>query len=264
MIQNISIGTDVEFFLRDKNTGEIVSAEGIIQGSKHNPHRFDENPYYGTSLDNVLAEGNIPPAKTPYQFYRNVKKLISYLKESNPKYDILSLPSHKMDHKWLQTEHAQIAGCEASFNAWTGEDIHAIINPDGYRGASFHIHVGYNDPSEMHNYALIKAMDLYLGVPSILIEPKNDRKTAGYGFAGNGRHKEYGVEYRTLSSYFSSNRKLIQWAFNNTKKAVEFINDKRLHEIEQLGQKIQDCINNENKEEAQKFINQFKIDLPNG
>jgi len=68
-VSNYMIGSDVEFFLKEKESNEIISAEGIVKGTKTEPYKFDENnPYYATSLDNVMAEGNIPPTTTPAEF----------------------------------------------------------------------------------------------------------------------------------------------------------------------------------------------------
>lgn len=263
LVSNFTLGLDVEFLLKDKETGEIISAEGLVKGTKDDPFRFDsKNPYYATSLDNVMAEGNIPPVKSPYQLFKAVQKLRDYIQSTMPEnIEVLSIPSAKLEPKWLQTEHAQLAGCDVSFNAYTREPITATVSPEGYRGASYHIHIGYEEPSLDTNYMLGRAMDLFLGVPAVLLEPKNDRKKAGYGFAGNVRHQRHGLEYRTLSSYFSSNRKLIQWTYNNTKKAIDLVNEGNMQEVDNMGEMIETCINNENENVANFLIERFKIPL---
>ena len=43
-IQNIKVGADVEVFLKNKQTGEFVSAEGHIKGTKEKPFIFDPIP----------------------------------------------------------------------------------------------------------------------------------------------------------------------------------------------------------------------------
>jgi hypothetical protein len=86
-----------------------------------------------------------------------------------------------------------------------------------------HIHIGYKDPVAPLNIIIVKFMDLFLGVPSTLIEPKNERRQV-YGAAGAFRHCRYGCEYRCLSGYFLKDNNLIRWAFNNTLKAIEEVN----------------------------------------
>ena len=226
-ITQVSIGSDCEWFLENIITGEIVSAENIIKGTKKDPYRFDpENKYYATSLDCVLSEGNIPPTKTPLEFYLALEKLRNYIDSNLPEELItVAIPSARLKDKYLQTETARTFGCEASFNCWTDEEVKPEATGDNLRSAGLHIHVGYKDSTEETNKEIIKAMELFLGVPSVLLEPKNERRKVGYGQAGNYRHQPYGgVEYRSLSSHFSSGKDLIQWCFRNTEKAIEFVN----------------------------------------
>jgi len=262
-INNLTLGSDIEYFLRDKKTKEVVSAEGIIRGTKDEPFKFVAgNKFFATSLDNVSAEGNIPPVKTAYEFYKNVAKLINYINATIPaNLEAIAMPSARLDEKYLQTDNAKHFGCDPSWNCWTLEEIRPQPTGDNLRACGYHIHMGYDNPSEEANYALIKACDLFLGVPSILIEPENERKQVGYGCAGNMRHTQWGAEYRTLSSFFSSNKRLITWTFKNTKKAVDFVNNNRINEIEGLGDIIQQTINNSNRELAENLIKDFQINL---
>lgn len=261
LINNPTIGSDIEFFLQNKNTGEFVSAEGLIQGTKYDPFHFDpKNEWFMTSLDNVSAEGNIPPARTAYQFYKGVEKLIAYINSTIPK-DLIatSIPSVRFDQKYLQTENAQVFGCESSINCWTLEDVKPMPTGDNLRAIGKHIHVGYEKPSEEMNYNLAKALDLFLGVPAVIIEPDNERKVVGYGCAGNMRHKNYGMEYRVLSSHFASSKDLIQYTFKNTMKAIRFINEGKMDSIDFRGKEIQDIINKNDKQAAKALCKEFKI-----
>lgn len=263
-VSGATIGSDIEYFLADESTSEIVSAEGIIKGTKTEPYHFDEqNKYFATSLDNVMAEGNIPPSTSAYDFYKNVERLREYINSVVlPNHlTTVALPSARLDQKWLQTENASIFGCDPSLNCWTREEVRPQPTGDNVRSAGFHIHVGYNDPTEGTNYELAKAMDLFLGVPSVLLEPENERKAVGYGLSGNFRNQPHGMEYRSLSSYFTSSRELLEWAFNNTQAAIDFVNNDGVRRIEFLGNNIQNAINSENKEAATALVSQFGIKL---
>ncbi len=262
-VGNYMVGSDVEFFLQEIASNEIVSAEGIIKGTKKEPFKFDkDNDFYATSLDNVMAEGNIAPAVTPYEFWKNVEKLRAYIDSTIPNtLKTVAIPAARLDPKYLQTENAQVFGCDPSLNCWTGEEVRPEPSGDNLRSAGFHIHVGYDEPSAETNQELARAMDLFLGVPSILIEPKNERKAVGYGLSGNYRHQKHGMEYRSLSSYFSSEQKLIEWCFRNTAKAVQFVNDDRVKEIADVGDLIQRIINKEDAGAAEHFCKEFAIEL---
>jgi phiEco32-like amidoligase-type 2 protein len=261
-VENWQIGSDIEFFLQDKETGKFVTAEGIIKGDKHDPYHFDKkNHFFATSLDCVLAEGNIPPAKNSYQFYRNVKKLINYINSTLPtNLQTVAKASVRMDEDQLQSETAKVAGCSVSYNCWDGSIISPNFDGSNLRPSGFHIHVGYDNPSRQTNLDLGKAYDLFINIPAVLIEPKSERKQSGYGQAGNIRHQRHGFEGRSLSSYFASDRTLIEWAFKNTKAAIDFVNSGA--NIDHLADIIQNTINTEDKKTARKLIKQFNIKMP--
>lgn len=264
LINNWLVGSDVEFFLEDQRTGEIVSAEGLVRGTKDDPFKFDEaNEYFATSLDNCSYEGNIPPAKTADEFVTYMKKLRTYMDSQVPDtLKTLAKGSARLDWKYLETENAQRYGCSPSQNAWNEETEMIIANKkSNLRGCGLHIHVGYNDPDYDINLNIIKAMDLFAGIPAVIMEPFDERKKVGYGKAGNHRQCRYGVEYRSLSSYFASSDELIKWCFNQTKNAIDFINEGRIKEITSLGDEIQAIINKNYKRRAEKFIKDFKLEL---
>lgn len=112
LISNWLLGSDIEYFLQDKESGEIVSAEGLVKGSKDEPYKFDEtNEWWMTSLDNVSYEGNIPPAKTVEEFVTYINKLRNYMDSSIPNtLKTLAKGSVRIDWKYLQTDNAQLYG----------------------------------------------------------------------------------------------------------------------------------------------------------
>lgn len=264
MIQNTTIGSDVEFFVRDKRTGEIVSAEGFIMGSKHEPYHFvQSNEFYAVQLDNVLAEGNIPPAYTEGEFFHSLAFLREYMDSILPDHlETVAIPAARLDLKYLQTENAKVFGCDPSFCCWDGKvDAPQPVEGDNLRSAGFHIHIGYTAPQTETNIQLAQFMDLGLGVPSVLLEEPNDRKKVGYGKAGNFRHQRHGVEYRTLSSFFASSERLITWAFRGAHWAVKMVNEG--YSISPtLGETIRGTVNSEDRKEAQALVKRLGVPMP--
>ena len=126
LITNVTVGADVELFLADKKTNEIVSAEGYIKGSKYEPYNFDPNDkFFSTSLDNVAAEVTIRPAKTSIEFVENLKKSVNYVNSTIPeRLCTVAKPAAILDDVYLQTENAKTFGCEPDFNVWKRD-----INP---------------------------------------------------------------------------------------------------------------------------------------
>lgn len=227
MITNHKIGADIEAFLQDRVTGEIVSAEGIVKGTKDNPFNFDEaDKYYATSLDNVLAEHCIPPSNTEGEFITSILRCQHYLDNMDERLCTAWLPSARLDEKYLQTQNAKTFGCEPDFNCYAN----GMPNPrpesaiSNLRTAGFHVHVGYDNPSVEDNINFMKYFDMYVTLPSLLLEPPNERREL-YGKAGAFRHKPYGMEARTLSSYFASSPALISWVYKATQEAIYHYNN---------------------------------------
>jgi hypothetical protein len=109
-------------------------------------------------------------------------------------------------------------GCEPDYNAWTKDkNPRPSATDKNLRSCGGHIHIGFKglDPHEV-----IKAMDLYAGVPSVLMD-KGDLRKQLYGKAGAFRTTKYGVEYRTLSNYWVFSPRLCEWAYDATARALD-------------------------------------------
>lgn len=263
-IRDFKIGADIEVFLQDRNSGEIVTAEGIIKGTKDEPFLFDvENSrHFATSLDNVMAEFCIPPSNTPGQFHAAIERALRYIESHIPNnLRPLPQPAAYLSNIYLQTENAKKFGCDPDFNVWTRLENAPPGTSTNMRTCGGHIHIGYSDPAHFINHNLIKAMDIFVGVPSILQEPDNDRKTM-YGKAGAYRDKPYGVEYRTVSNYYLQSKQLTEWVFNNTIEAINFVNMNRCNFLgDAEKEEIVNCINYNNKDLAKRIIEKYGVKL---
>lgn len=254
---HVTIGADIEYFLQDKQSKEIITAEGIIQGTKYEPFCFDQNnKFFATSLDNVLAEHCIPPVDLTNKqgFIENILKSQHYIESLNENICLAIQPSARLLDKYLQSETAKTFGCEPDYNCWNGGDANprptsAVSN---LRTAGFHVHFGYEKPGYDENIEFAKRFDLFVTLPALLIEPENERRLL-YGKAGSFRNKPYGLEVRTLSSYFASSPELIGWVFEQSKVVVENINNP-MPEFP-----IEDVINTKNYEFAKEICKQLNI-----
>ena len=263
LITNPLIGADIEVFLMHKVSGEIVSAEGFVKGTKNEPFNFDPaSKYFATSLDNVLGEFCIPPATNKVNFIENIKKSLEYLNATIPdELCTVSKPAAILKDKYLQTENAKLFGCEPDYCVWTRS---INMKPEGVnpnlRSAGGHIHVGYDEPNRQEVAEdIIKAMDLFIGIPSVIQEPDNDRKSL-YGKAGCFRFKPYGVEYRTISNYYAGDERLTGWVYDNTQLAIDAVNN-GLTFSKRLADKIQLTINGNKKKAAEQLIKEFNLQL---
>jgi hypothetical protein len=260
-IENFKVGADVEVFLKEKN-GKYISAVGLIGGTKTNP-RLVTNYGHALQEDNVAAEFNIPPTQNDKDFAKELKVSIRELTKIIPKTLNICLESSAIfDKDQLETPESQEFGCDPDFNAYTlSQNKKPDIMKNPYlRSIGGHIHVGYDHPNVETNRDIIIMLDLLLGVPSILID-MNIKRRELYGKAGCFRNKIYGVEYRTLSSFWIKTDELMQWVFNGVKKSVSMLNKE--HKIPEKDWKvIQDCINNNDINMAKMLIDVYNIAIP--
>jgi hypothetical protein len=258
------IGADVEVFVQDKSTKEIISAEGMVKGTKQHPYVFDDNPHFATSLDNVLAEFGIPPATNKVEFYNYLQKSLAFINSTLPDHICTAiLPAAELDEKWLKTRQARKFGCDPDFNAYTGQENERPYSRNyNLRSAGGHIHVGYSEAFDYEHFndytgdpercEVVKALDLFLGVPSVLLEPDNKRKEL-YGKAGAYRPKPYGLEYRTMSNFYLQSKSLTYWAYQAVTDAFKWLNEGNTVE-EGFGSHVAYIINHNDKDEAQRLI----------
>lgn len=229
MINNVTIGADPELFIINEKTGKVVSSVGLIPGEKGNPYVADDMPAgFGLETDNILAEFNIPPVRDKASFINNIEYMKDYIKkfvkEKNPDLGILCKASMTVDKSELKSKQAKEFGCEIDYNAYT-ED--ANPKPKGarttLRSSGFHIHIGYDNHNIDESLKLIKYLDVYLGLPSLLLDDDTKRRSL-YGKAGCFRLTPYGCEYRTLSSAMMEDSITLSFVWNQLQKAIEACN----------------------------------------
>jgi hypothetical protein len=226
LVENPKVGADIEYFLTDNKTGSVTSAEGIIEGTKHEPFHFDKNePWFMTSRDNICAEGNIPPVTDAASFVKAIQKVRRYInsKAANKNCTTIASGEVAIDAALAATEAAQEFGCDPSLDCWTMEPI-KVECTSNWRYAGFHIHIGYDNPSVETNILLARAMDLYVGTPAAYSSHAKRRVAEGYGRNGNFRNQPHGCEYRSVSAEYLTNPSYLRWAFSATMVAVEAVN----------------------------------------
>jgi hypothetical protein len=253
-----TIGADPEIFIREKQYGHYKSAVGLIGGSKWAPKPIDTEGH-AILEDNVALEFNIKPADTLQDFRSSIHKVLDHFRSILPEYILDTASAVSFPEEELQTQQAQEFGCEPDFDAWrqcVNTKPHA--EDENLRSCGGHIHVG--SPIAVENpIAVIRAMDLFLGVPSVVLDKGQLRKEL-YGKAGCFRKKPYGVEYRTLSNFWIFQDSLIKWAYEGTQQALEFV-DKGSVIAPEDNYIIQRCINTNSIDDAKFLSNVYGIQL---
>ena len=252
-ITDWTIGSDPEVFI-EKN-GKIISAEGIIGGTKTEPKSISEYGHY-IQEDNVMAEFNIPPCNNTEEFIYNINFVKDYLTEmlSFNKMKLNYTTSSKFTKKELSTPQARMFGCDPSFNVYL-KDISPVPSAKSeWRSCGGHLHIGYNNPDQETTEQIVYGMDMILGLKSVLIDEDTVRKQS-YGKAGEFRFKEFGVEWRTLSNFWIKNDELINWVYESTSLVIEMINSEIMDDlIEKYSNQVRDAIDNSNKELAESLL----------
>lgn len=223
------VGSDPEAFVRN-SSGELVSAIGIIPGTKSAPY-----PTLHGSIqhDNILAEFNSRPSSNLSDFIENHKLIIRDLEEVLSPLDLHLdfIASALATDALLSDPITRIAGCEADFDAWNlcvNQSASEAYASGNMRAAGGHIHVSFDQAydSPMSRIKMVRALDLVLGLPSIVHDDDAIRRTL-YGRAGSFRPKDTlieqpdpydGVEYRTLSNFWLKSEELMEFVYKGVEE----------------------------------------------
>lgn len=262
MIKKILIGADPELFLEKE--GVIVSAEGIIGGSKWEPKEIDYKDHY-IQEDNVMIEFNIPPSEDKKSFVHSINYVKNYLKTLvNIKgYELNFSSSANIDSKFLRTSQAKMFGCDPDLNVYLKQQNESPSSNTTLRTCGGHIHIGYDNPSIETSEKIVYAMDMMLGLDSIILDSDVKRRSM-YGKAGSFRFKPYGLEYRTLSNFWIKNDKSIEWTYDRTIKAIELVNKGLIDDlIEKYSSEVQFIIDNNNVEGSIELSSKINNEINN-
>lgn len=232
MIKNISFGSDPEYFIKNTETGEIISSIPLINGTKEMPESIGDG--YFVLTDNILAEGNVPPETDPMKFMNNLielkRRINIYLKNKYPQLELFHEDCMDINPMFLTDPDALLFGCSPYMNAWDHKEHRANdLSSENFRTAGFHLHVGYEfDGKPIYskkyfNAIIARAFDIFVTLPSILIH-FDKRRFFNYGGLGQYRDTSYGVECRSLGGFFVDDQYL-PWVIEQTCNALLFVKD---------------------------------------
>lgn len=246
-------GADPEIFLKDP-AGKHISAIGYIMADKWNPLQIPDMPKgFTLQEDNVSLEYGIPPAASAEEFIYHIKAVMEKSKEWVPGLQFSNLSCVVFPEDQMEHPLAHIFGCEPDYCAWTGKDNPKPQPPHPFmRSAGGHVHIETKEDP----WQVVKAVDLYLGVPSVLMDKGEERKQL-YGKAGACRIKPYGPEYRTLSNFWIFEDRLVQWVWDNVGRALENVT----YDFDSIGDEVQHCINSNDKALARMLVDKYQLEV---
>lgn len=261
-LQVEKVGADPEVICTD-NDGNVKSIIGYLGGSKEEPLPVKMG---AVQEDNVLAEFNIEPAQNPNQFNMNISTVMEEMRNRLPNFQLSRFASAQFEMEDLLSggEKSMSFGCDPDLDVYSmmpNENIGEEA-PWDLRTAGGHVHVGLNEVANDLVIPSVKMMDLFLGVPSVLLDQDRERKKL-YGKAGAFRFKDYGFEYRTLSNFWIFEEVMRKWVYENTCKAIEKVQE--IGEIfSSIGgeEVVRTTINEGNIDVAKNIIDDLAISMP--
>lgn len=261
MKSQLTIGTDPEFALFSP-TNRIVSAIPVLEQGKKNKIDLGEgtNIYY----DNALAEANIPPAVSRVDFTNKLSDLFELSKKVLKKHRLGAVASHNFTEEECEHPAAKEFGCDPELDVYLG-GAQAFPPAGGhvFRSAGGHIHVGGVEGSLDDKMPLIVLMDIFVGIPSVLMDndPTSVDRKRLYGKAGRFRNTGYGIEYRTLSNFWLSTKELSEAIYDLTIFTANLFLAGGFHHIfgEVNVEKVVDAINSGDKVLAQEIFDNLPL-----
>lgn len=257
-INNLTLGADPEFFLHNIAKGRIEPAVGLIGGTKENGLFIPT----GESVleDNVMVEFTTTICKDAKELNDSIQRALTHLKNTLPQYyEFVFKASHVFEPVDLSSEQAQEIGCEPDYNAYTLRMNKPANAKNLMRTCSGHLHLGYDNPSIDTSLDLVMIMDIFLGIPSVLLDEDRTRRKM-YGKAGCYRLKRYGVEYRVLSNFWANNPELVEWVVSNINQGIKYYVENGVEAIDYKS--VSKCINTYDVNLAKAFIDKFSINMP--
>jgi hypothetical protein len=242
---NFSIGCDPEFFLRDRNTGRLISAIPYVKGTKECPMILPRGG--NIQRDNVAVEFATDPAKSKDDFVKNIQATLEEVVKVLPAdTEIVAVPSANFDEDQLDHPEALRFGCDPDFDAWEIAENDPPCGIDNtFRSCGAHIHVG-TDGNDGNEFLLefqgkldtVRVMDCFHGIVSTVLDCSKESiaRRQLYGKPGAHRPKEYGVEYRVLSNYWLKSPITVMLMYSMTQDVLDVVRAGKTEEvIEQMG-----------------------------
>lgn len=268
-IKDTTKGSDPEFAVVNKITGEPISAHNLVPGSKAHPSDIGRG--CGVQPDGVMVEATIPPATTEEEFVDSIlyskRTIEEIIQQTNPDLCVRSVSSLRYADDQLTHPSVREFGCQASYCIYTAsESVRPTAEEVGsLRSAGFHIHIGtprYLNFKEIE--ALMFCMDVQIGLPSVVLDLDTERRQL-YGNAGDFRFKHLTdltiVEYRTLGGNLSATEEHIRWVYRQTDKAISMYNNFKnfIQRVEDFHLVVKEAIDTGNVEEARKLMKIFNV-----
>jgi len=265
-----TIGTDPEFFIRNAE-GAYVNAETMFPGTKEEPYIMKSGA--GLQTDNVAVEFASPVGKDGKDLVEKLRDTFNELFKMIPEDHVIDFAASALfPEEELQTDQAKLFGCSASYCAWAlRENEQPCATNSNLRSTGAHIHIGKvkGDGNSFLQDAYgkvntVRMCDSFHGIVSVLLDQSDASilRRELYGKAGEHRPTPYGVEYRSLSSFWLKSPNLVMMIDSLTQDALRAVREEQHDKlIEKLGgpELIQSIINTGDVAKAEKAVDEVLL-----
>ncbi len=251
--QQISLGTDPEFFFKEKATGDVIGSEKVL------PKTGLKATGGEIAMDGVQVEIHPAPNSCREVLQRNIRSCLASVKlQMDAKgvvadfSQVIEIKKERLDE---MADENKVFGCSESYNNnQEGKNKVSVIKADPLkymkRSAGGHIHLGavetisvpdgHNEYGTIYKQApnpwhvllkqperLIPIMDILVGNTAVLLDRDkgNAERRKNYGKAGEYRLPKYGIEYRTLSNFWLRGSPLFSLMFGLARQSVNLVAD---------------------------------------
>ena len=260
-----TIGTDPEFFCKERESDKMRSVIPFIEGTKDKPELMECGA--GLQRDNVALEFASTIEDNEVDFVKSLQSAFTDILKRVPKdMEMVVEPAANFDADQLNHPDALEFGCDPDYDAWgPAQNPSAYCDDPSFRSCGGHVHLGYVEGSgneflldpwgKIHT---IRTMDAIHGLVSVLLDntPKAIQRRELYGKAGCHRPTEYGIEYRALSNFWLKSPEMVMLVYRLSGDVLRLVREGVAEEFyNSIGQEtIQDVINGGRIEEATKII----------
>jgi hypothetical protein len=252
---------------------KYVAAPHFVKGTKEEPEMLPHGG--GIQYDNVAIEVAVPYATSRIQFIDNIaltfKDMNDYLPEG---INIVVHPSAFFTMDQLRHPATKEFGCHPDMNAWLREvnEPPECAAKKTFRSFGGHIHIGWLADSgldflkdEEGKYQTIRMCDATYGMVSTVLDSSEEAiaRRKLYGKAGCMRPTEYGVEYRTLSNFWTKHPVFVGLMWNIAEDMLTYMHNNKYKDLlTHMGHDdIQMIINEGDVQGAEFMLNNHVLDL---
>jgi hypothetical protein len=213
-----------------------------------------------------MAEFNVNPADSSEELVENMRLVLGELSRIISPHVLVVQASADYPDRELRHQKARVFGCDPDFNSWTlaMNQMDAAATMSNFRSAGGHFHIGKRaETAEMLDnpygkVEVVKMMDVFLGIPGVLLDPDPTAPARRrlYGGAGAHRPKPYGVEYRALGNFWVRSPALAELVYALADVAVKLTQAGESQKIiESIGvEEVQSIVNGSNTKKAAKVV----------